>query len=94
MFSARKKYDFDEAVEALQRVFGIVGISPVVIYEDQGFDQMAKDVVSYMESKISWIQWFFQGLHTKSQEILSDHIDGSKCGNRRKRFWMLSQMHP
>ena len=43
-----EKYDFDEAVEALQRVFGIVGISPVVIYEDQGFDQMAKDVVSYM----------------------------------------------
>ena len=56
-----EKYDFDEAVEALQRVFGIVGISPVVIYEDQGFDQMAKDVVS-------------------------DHIDGSKCGNRRKDF--------
>ena len=32
-------------------VFGIVGISPVVIYEDQGFDQMAKDVVSYMEAR-------------------------------------------
>ena len=44
-------YDFDETVEALQRVFGIVGISPVVIYEDQGFDQMAKDVVSYMEAR-------------------------------------------
>ena len=38
-------------MEALQRVFGIVGISPVVIYEDQGFDQMAKDVVSYMEAR-------------------------------------------
>ena len=38
--SEHEKYDFDEAVEALQRVFGIVGISPVVIYEDQGFDQM------------------------------------------------------
>ena len=46
-----EKYDFDEAVEALQRVFGIVGICPVVIYEDQGFDQMAKDVVSYMEAR-------------------------------------------
>lgn len=46
-----EKYDFDEAVEALRRVFGIVGISPVVIYEDQGFDQMAKDVVSYMEAR-------------------------------------------
>lgn len=28
-----------------------MGISPVVIYEDQGFDQMAKDVVSYMEAR-------------------------------------------
>ncbi len=79
-----EKYDFDEAVEALQRVFGIVGISPVVIYEDQGFDQMAKDVVAYMEARYPGIQWFFQGIHKKSKEILSDHIDGSQCSNRRK----------
>ena len=44
-------YDFDETVEALQRVIGIDGISPVVIYEDQGFDQMAKDVVTYMQNR-------------------------------------------
>ena len=31
-----EEYDFDEAVEALQRVFGIVGISPVVIYKIPG----------------------------------------------------------
>lgn len=46
-----EEYDFDEAVEALQRVFGIVEICPVVIYEDRGFDEMAKDVVSYMHSR-------------------------------------------
>ena len=46
-----EEYDFDEAVEALKRVFGIVGISPVVIYEDQGFEQMGKDVVSYMKAR-------------------------------------------
>ena len=44
-------YDFDETVEALQRVFGIVGICPVVIYEDKGFSQMAEDVVSYMKER-------------------------------------------
>ena len=38
-------------METLQRVFGIVGISPVVIYEDQGFEQMGKDVVSYMKAR-------------------------------------------
>ena len=46
-----EEYDFDEAVEALQCVFGIVGISPVVIYEDQGLEQMGKDVVSYMKNR-------------------------------------------
>ncbi len=46
-----EEYDFEEAVEALKKVFGIVGICPVVIYEDQGFEQMEKDVVSYMQNR-------------------------------------------
>ncbi len=46
-----ENYDFDEAVEALQHVFGIVGICPVVIYEEQGFEQLAEDVVGYMEAR-------------------------------------------
>lgn len=44
-------YDFDEAVEALQRVFGIVEICPVVIYEDLGFEKMAVDAVNYMKNR-------------------------------------------
>ena len=31
-------YDYDETVAALQRVFGIVGICPVELHEDEGFD--------------------------------------------------------
>ena len=46
---AQGEYDFDEAVEALSRVFGIVGICPVVILEDHGFDQLKEDVVAYMQ---------------------------------------------
>lgn len=46
-----EEYDFEEAVEALQRVFGIVEICPVVIYEDRGFEQMAADAVSYMQAR-------------------------------------------
>lgn len=42
-------YDYEETVEALKRVFGIVGICPVVRVEDRGFEQLSKDVVSYME---------------------------------------------
>ena len=38
---AQGDYDFEEAVEALKRVFGIVGICPVVILEDEGFERLA-----------------------------------------------------
>ena len=72
-----EQYDYDETVEALQHVFGIVGICPVVIYEDQGFEQMAKDVVSYMKELPSELQRKFQSIYKKSKEILSDHIHGS-----------------
>ena len=46
-------YDYEETVEALKRVFGIVGICPVVHVEDKGFDQLKKDVVEYMDKMYS-----------------------------------------
>ena len=41
-------YDYDETLEALQTVFGITGICPAVLVEDEGFDKLAQDVISYM----------------------------------------------
>ena len=41
-------YDYDETVAALQRVFGIVGICPVELHEDEGFDKLAEDVIEYL----------------------------------------------
>ena len=43
------EYDYDEVVGALGHVFGIVGICPVVLLDDEGFDALAKEVVSYIE---------------------------------------------
>lgn len=43
------EYDYEETVASLKRVFGIVGICPVVHVEDQGFEQLKKDVVDYMD---------------------------------------------
>ena len=43
------EYDYEETVEHLKRVFGIVGICPVVRMEDKGFDELKKDVVAYMD---------------------------------------------
>lgn len=42
------EYDYDETVEHLKRVFGLVGICPVVRMEDRGFEELKKDVVAYM----------------------------------------------
>ncbi len=43
------EYDYEDAVEHLKRVFGLVGICPVVRLKDNGFDELKKDVVAYMD---------------------------------------------
>ena len=43
------EYDYQETVESLKRVFGIVGICPVVRVKVAELEQLKKDVVSYME---------------------------------------------
>lgn len=48
---ALSEFDYDEALENLQHVFGIVGICPVVLTEDEGFDKLAEDVVSYLDKR-------------------------------------------
>lgn len=42
-------YDYDETVDALKRVFGIVGICPVVHVEDEGFEKLVEEVTAYMD---------------------------------------------
>ena len=46
--TAKTDYDEEEAVSALQKVFGISGICPVVIVEDTGFEDLAEAVVKYV----------------------------------------------
>ena len=48
--TAVSDFDYDEAVAALKRVFGIIGICPVVQIEDNGFDDLAKHVVEYFDA--------------------------------------------
>ena len=42
-------FDYEGAVDALTRVFGIAEICPVVILEDTGFEDLAEAVVSYVK---------------------------------------------
>jgi thiamine biosynthesis protein ThiI len=46
---AEGEFDFDEVVACLKQVFGISGICPVVYAEDAGFEQLVKDVLSYVD---------------------------------------------
>ncbi len=45
------EYDYEDALEAMGRVFGIVGICPAVILEDKGFDCLAGEVLAYLEEQ-------------------------------------------
>ena len=47
--NALSDYDYDEAVEAMTSVFGVVGVCPMVQVEDHGFEQLAKDVLEYLD---------------------------------------------
>ena len=48
---AEGEFDFEEAVESLQRVFGIAEICPVVILEDEGYEKLSKDVIAYVDEQ-------------------------------------------
>ncbi|MDE5966357.1 MAG: tRNA 4-thiouridine(8) synthase ThiI [Lachnospiraceae bacterium] len=46
---AEAAYDYEDTVKALQSVFGIVGICPVVMIEDTGFENLKQSVIAYMD---------------------------------------------
>ncbi len=46
---ALTEFDFEETVENLQTVFGISGICPMVYAEDEGFEELGKTIVDYID---------------------------------------------
>ena len=46
---ALSDYDYEELLGALTKVFGVVGICPMVRLEDVGFEALAEAVVSYVD---------------------------------------------
>lgn len=46
---AQGEFDYEEALTALQRVFGIVEICPAVLTEDKGFDVLADEIMEYID---------------------------------------------
>ena len=58
------EYDYEELTTALQRVFGIVGICPVVVKKDTGFEDLALAVLEYMKEKYPDFSGTFK-VHTR-----------------------------
>lgn len=46
---AEGDFDYDEAVDHLQHVFGISGICPMIYVEDEGFEKLCETVVQYVD---------------------------------------------
>lgn len=57
---ALTEFDYEETLEHLQRVFGIVGICPAVILEDQGFERLCQDVIAYLDARYDDKQMTFK----------------------------------
>ena len=47
--TAENDYDLDDVVDDLTHVFGIVGICPMVQIEDNGFEDLANQVIKYID---------------------------------------------
>ncbi|MDR1772682.1 MAG: tRNA 4-thiouridine(8) synthase ThiI [Hungatella sp.] len=47
--TAESDYDFDEVIEAFKCIFGIAAICPMVQVEDNGYEDLKKQVLSYVD---------------------------------------------
>lgn len=58
--NALSAFDYDDTVEALQRVFGIIGICPMIQVEDEGFEALSAAVVEYFRKNYEDMHFTFK----------------------------------
>lgn len=66
--TANAEYDFDETVDALQHVFGIVGICPMVQIEDNGFEDLAAEVLKYIDENYAEKDFTFKVMARRARK--------------------------
>lgn len=49
--NAKSDYDYDEVVEALKKVFGIVGICPMTQLADEGYEKLRQEIVKFIDEE-------------------------------------------
>lgn len=75
---ASEDFDFDEAVETLKRIFGIVGICPMVQIEDNGYEDLKAQVVKYIGDVYPDKEFTFKVMArrgNKQYPVVSDQIN-------------------
>ena len=75
---AAEDFDYDEVIDALQRVFGIVGICPMVQIEDNGYEDLKAQVVKYIDDAYENKNFTFKVVARRANKqypVVSDQIN-------------------
>lgn len=71
-------FDYDEVIDALQHVFGIVGICPMVQIEDNGYEDLKAQVVKYIDDAYENKNFTFKVVARRANKqypVVSDQIN-------------------
>ena len=75
---AAEDFDYDEVIDALQHVFGIVGICPMVQIEDNGYEDLKAQVVKYIDDAYENKNFTFKVFARRANKqypVVSDQIN-------------------
>ena len=75
---AAEDFDYDEVIDALQHVFGIVGICPMVQIEDNGYENLKAQVVKYIDDAYENKNFTFKVVARRANKqypVVSDQIN-------------------
>lgn len=75
---ANADYDFDEIVDALQHVFGIVGICPMVQIENKDYENLKEEVAKYIDEAYEEKNFTFKVVTRRADKnypVISDQIN-------------------
>lgn len=53
-------YDYDEVVDRLSKIFGLVGICPVIVLEDMDFELVKQSALDYMKDEYEDLNFTFK----------------------------------
>ncbi len=75
---ANEEYDFDEIVDSLQHVFGIVGICPMVQIENKDYENLKEEVAKYIDEAYEDKNFTFKVITRRADKnypVISDQIN-------------------